>query len=46
MNGQSFVILGYVIGLGLLWGYAATLWWESRRMAQRVSSAKNSGERS
>jgi hypothetical protein len=30
MNGQQFVIFAYAIGLGLLWGYAAVLWWESR----------------
>jgi hypothetical protein len=34
MNGIShnnFVVVAYVIGLGLLWGYAALLWIESRR---------------
>lgn len=29
MSGTGFVILAYAIGLGLLWGYAALLWWES-----------------
>ena len=31
MSGQGYVILGYVIGLGLLWGYAAALWLALRR---------------
>ena len=31
MNGQQFVIFGYAVGLALLWGYAATLWWEARK---------------
>lgn len=32
MNPTQYVIAAYVIGLGLLWGYAALLWWESRNM--------------
>ena len=31
MTGSSYVIVAYGIGLGLLWGYAALLWWEARR---------------
>jgi hypothetical protein len=31
MNSTNFVIIAYVIGLGLLWGYAATLLWQSIR---------------
>jgi hypothetical protein len=31
VTGQAYVILGYVIGLGLLWGYALTLWLAARR---------------
>jgi len=26
MNGGQYVILAYAIGLGLIWGYALTLW--------------------
>jgi hypothetical protein len=35
MNGPSYVILAYVIGLGLLWGYAAVLWVQSRAAAAK-----------
>jgi len=28
------VLLAYVIGLGLLWGYAALLWREARMLAR------------
>ena len=31
MSGSGYVIAGYVIGLGLLWGYALSLWLEWRR---------------
>ena len=31
MTGQSYVIAGYVVGLGLLWGYALALWLATRR---------------
>jgi len=31
MTGTTFVILAYVIGLGLLLGYAATLWTATRK---------------
>jgi hypothetical protein len=34
MNGNNYVILAYAIGLGLLWGYAAVLWLQSRRAAK------------
>ena len=30
MNGSTYAILGYVIGLALLWGYVATLWLANR----------------
>jgi hypothetical protein len=30
MNGHQFVALAYALGLGLIWGYAATLWLKSR----------------
>jgi hypothetical protein len=31
MNGTKYMIVAYVLGLGLLWGYALTLWIGSRR---------------
>jgi hypothetical protein len=30
MNGPTYVILAYVIGLGLLLGYAVALWAQNR----------------
>ena len=30
MNGFQYVILAYVLGLGLIWGYALVLWLKSR----------------
>lgn len=38
MNAHGFVILGYAVGLGLLWGYALLLWWESRGTRRRTNS--------
>lgn len=34
MTGNSYVILAYVVGLTLLWGYAAGLWYGLRRAAR------------
>ena len=31
MSGSGYVILAYVLGLGLLWGYAVTLWIRSTK---------------
>lgn len=31
MNATQYVIAAYVIGLGLLWVYAALLLWEGRK---------------
>ena len=31
MNATQYVIAAYVIGLGLLWGYAAMLLWQGRK---------------
>jgi hypothetical protein len=30
MNGTQFVILAYVLGLGLIWGYCVALWLKSK----------------
>ncbi len=35
MTGTRFVILAYAIGLGLLWGQAVLMWWETRSTARR-----------
>ena len=35
MNGTNFAILAYVVGLGLIWGYAISLWLASRNLAKR-----------
>jgi hypothetical protein len=48
MNAGSthFVTMAYVIGLGLLWGYAAMLWWEAKALARRRSVEKTDGGQS
>jgi len=30
MSGNDYLVLGYALGLGLLWGYAVVLWKQSR----------------
>lgn len=35
MNAENYLILAYVLGLGLLWGYAVLMWRESRALAVR-----------
>jgi len=35
MNSQQYVILAYTLGLGLIWGYAATLWISRYRQSRR-----------
>lgn len=45
MNG--YVIAAYSVGLLLLWGYAASLWVESRAVARRqLTDRKRNGGRS
>ena len=39
MNGNNFVIVAYAIGLGLLWGYAALLWLETKSATRREKHA-------
>lgn len=31
MNPFQHTVLAYLVGVGLLWGYAAKIWWSSRR---------------
>jgi hypothetical protein len=42
MSGWHYTVLAYVVGLGLLIGYAATLWVESRKVAGREKDGKAS----
>ena len=35
MTSRDYVIAAYVVGLGLLLGYALLLWLEARRLARR-----------
>ena len=35
MSGEYYLILAYVVGLGLLWGYAGWLWNTSRHLCRR-----------
>ena len=30
MNGSTYAIAAYVLGIGLLWGYVATVWFSIR----------------
>jgi hypothetical protein len=43
VNGHGYAILGYVVGLGLLWGYALTLWLAARRRDERDSPRPTRG---
>lgn len=42
-SSPSYVIAAYVIGLGLLWGYAALLGWEARASARRRNRQNSVG---
>jgi hypothetical protein len=33
MNAENYLILAYVLGLGIVWGYAVLMWRESRGIA-------------
>ncbi|MHC5023743.1 MAG: hypothetical protein ACYTGG_07510 [Planctomycetota bacterium] len=35
MTGEQYLLLGYIVALGMLWGYAAHLLWLSRSLRQR-----------
>ncbi|MHC4413774.1 MAG: hypothetical protein ACYS0G_00665 [Planctomycetota bacterium] len=36
MNGlDPYLLLGYAVGITLLWGYAAVLWWSAYRLSRR-----------
>jgi hypothetical protein len=35
MTGAGYLTLGYAIALGLLWGYAAMIWWQHRSLVRR-----------
>ncbi len=30
MTGESYLMLGYIVGLGLIWGYVVLLWMAGR----------------
>ena len=36
MTGAGYLILGYVPALGLMWGYATTVWLNSRKLRSRA----------
>ncbi len=31
MDPLQHTILAYIVAIGLMWGYAVTIWWTSRR---------------
>jgi len=35
MNSQQYVVLAYSLGLGLIWGYAISLWIAQYRQSRR-----------
>ena len=39
MNGMHYAILGYVVSLALMWGYAASLWLAHRAVDRRERKA-------
>lgn len=38
MNSSGYLLLGYSIALGLLWGYAALLWAQRRALRRRADA--------
>ena len=42
MSGWQYTVLAYVVGLGLLIGYAAVLWVEARKQGAREKDGKAS----
>jgi hypothetical protein len=41
VNGTTYVIVAYVIGLGLLLGYALTLWIAARKTCKREEGSES-----
>jgi hypothetical protein len=39
MNGEQYLIMAYVVGVVVLWGYGALLWLEARAMTRAESNA-------
>jgi len=35
MSSKEYVLLAYTVGLGLIWGYAVSLWISQRRSSHR-----------
>ena len=46
INPTHYIIAAYTIGFGLLWGYAALMWIETRAVAARTaqSDRNNAGD--
>lgn len=42
MSDKAYLVLGYTVALGFLWGYAAILWWQFRTLRQREASGAKS----
>lgn len=40
MDPTSYAIAAYVAGLGLMWGYAAMVWWSSLVTARREAARR------
>ena len=40
MSTHHYVIFAYVIGLGMLWGYAVVLWLAGRNLARREQTER------
>ncbi|MFG0253068.1 MAG: hypothetical protein ACF8NJ_09370 [Phycisphaerales bacterium JB038] len=37
LTSEQYLLLGYIVGVGVLLGYAAKLWLNARRLGQRES---------
>jgi hypothetical protein len=42
MNATGYAILAYVLGLGLMWGYACSIWMGHRAAARRGGQREQS----
>jgi hypothetical protein len=38
VTNEQYLILGYAVAIGFLWGYAVLLWVESRKLRRRERS--------
>ncbi|MCP3902433.1 MAG: hypothetical protein GY715_02260 [Planctomycetes bacterium] len=44
MTGNQYLLLGYAVSIGLLWGYALSLWLTSRALTRQAERSSQSSE--